>query len=424
MKFAWFTPLSERSAIGRASSYIVRELAKIAEVELWHYEKGPTHPVDCKQVYAPSADLSRLSAFDLVIYNLGNHLPFHGDIFNVARQHPGLVILHDYVMHHFFAALYLEQRKEPAAYLAEMELWYGAAGRAAAERSLAGHPVWETDDVIHFPLLARCTENSLGVIAHSDYLLAAVRRSYSGPIRKINLPYELPPPCSHSSRAELGVPSGALLLVTIGHVNPNKRVHVTLEALAPGMFLLIAGPSDPNYQKHLDRIIAQRGIAAQVHFLGRVSDEVLHSCLSAADICVNLRLPALEGASASVIEEMLYRKPVIVTDTGFYRELPSDTVVKIDPNLESTALPAAFARLAHPVERESLGARAHDYAVATFRADLYARDLLRFAWQVRHAQPIYNLSDRVAAELRRMKVSPNMPIVDTVAQTIARLFCS
>jgi hypothetical protein len=73
MKIAWFTPLSERSAIGRASTYIVRELAKVAEVELWHFEKGPAHPVAVKTVFAPAADLGRLAGFDLVVYNFGNH---------------------------------------------------------------------------------------------------------------------------------------------------------------------------------------------------------------------------------------------------------------------------------------------------------------------------------------------------------------
>jgi glycosyltransferase involved in cell wall biosynthesis len=424
MKIAWFSPLSERSAIGRASTYIVRELAKVAEVELWHFERGPAHPVNVKTVFAPAADLGRLAGFDLVVYNFGNHLPFHGEIFEVARQHPGIVILHDYVMHHFFAALYLEQRRDPAAYVAEMEHWYGAVGRAAAERSLQGERVWESDNVVSFPLVERCTEGALGVVAHSGYLLEAIRNAFAGPIRKIHLPYEMPEHHTPAGRASLGVKPEQLLLVTIGHVNPNKRVHAVLEAMGPEMHYVVAGPADPAYQKRLDRIVAERGLGGRVQFLGRVSDELLHTCLAAADVCVNLRQPAIEGASASVIEEMLYGKPVVVSDIGFYRELPEDCVLKVDAAQETAGLAAALARLGDEAERQAIGARALAYASATFRADNYARDLLRFAWDVRNAQPLFTLSDRIAAELRRMKVSSDMAIVDTAAATVGELFCS
>jgi len=424
MKIAWFTPLSEKSAIGRASTYIVRELAKSADVELWHFEKGPLHSVaDAKIVYAPSADLARLAGFDLVVYNFGNHLPFHGEIFDVSRQHPGIVVLHDFVMHHFFAALYLESRRDPGAYLAEMEYRYGVAGRAAGERSLQGSPVWETDEVVDFPLVERCTEGALGVIAHSEYLLEAVRLHYSGPTRKINLPYELPGDRAAAGRSSLGVPGDQLMLLTIGHVNANKRVHATLEALPDGMHLVVAGPTDPNYKKRLDEIVASRKLGSRVHFLGRVSDEVLHTCLDAADVCVNLRWPAIEGASASVIEEMLYSKPVIVSDVGFYKELPVDCVIKIHPAREHAELTSALQRLKDVVVRRGLGDAARVYAESTFRADAYAKDLTRFGWEVRHAQPLVNLTDRIAGELGRMKVSGKMVIVDMVAATVAELFC-
>lgn len=423
MKIAWFTPLAEGSAIGRASSYIVRELAKVAEVELWHFERGPLRAVEVKTVFAPAADLGRLTDFDLVVYNFGNHLPYHGEIFEVARQHPGVVVLHDYVMHHFFAALYLEKRRDPAGYVAEMEHWYGGAGRAAAERSLAGERVWESDAVVDFPLVERCTEGALGVIAHSEYLLDAVRRVYTGPARKISLPYETGITAADGGRERLGIPAGQLFLLTVGHVNPNKRVHAVLEAMGPGMHYVVAGPADPGYQRRLERIVKERGLGERVQFLGRVSDEVLHGCLAAADVCFNLRMPAIEGASASVIEEMLYGKAVVVTDVGFYRELPADCVVKIDPANEAAELAAALARLGEAGERSAMGERARAYAQETFRADRYARDLLRFSWDVRNAQPLLGLTDRIAAELQRMKVSSDMAIVGTVAETVGELFC-
>jgi len=119
---------------------------------------------------------------------------------------------------------------------------------------------------------------------------------------------------------------------------------------------------------------------------------------------------------------MLYGKAVVVTDVGFYRELPADCVVKIDPANEAAELAAALARLGEAGERRAMGERARTYARETFRADRYARDLLRFGWDVRNAQPLLGLTDRIAGELQRMKVSSDMAIVGTVAETVGELF--
>src|SRR5215471_5967126 len=134
MKIAWFTPLSRKSAIARASVGIVGELAKLADVHLCHFETG-----DVRECQAPvkrfasaaAVDDRTIDGYDLAIYNFGNHLPFHRDIFLLSRRWPGICILHDIVMHHFFAAYYLEDLRSPAAYSLLMERLYGADGASA-----------------------------------------------------------------------------------------------------------------------------------------------------------------------------------------------------------------------------------------------------------------------------------------------------
>lgn len=431
MRIAWFTPLSVKSAIGRASASIARELAKLADVEVWHSESGPLHQVEARTTYFRDGSdpvLGRLGGFDLLVYNFGNHLPFHREIYQVAAQYPGICVLHDFVMHHFFAAHYLEELREPGLYQEEMERLYGAAGREAAERSLRGSPVWETDSVTNFPFFERVIRGAQGVVTHSDFFLERVRRVQTGPICKIPLPYEIPDSPGTGTRESLGGPAGSVILLTVGHGNANKRLAATLEAigsepaLAAKFHFIAAGPCDPNYRKRLDEIIEKYRLQRHVQFLGYVSNEKLESCLRHADVCVNLRFPAIEGASASVIEEMLYGKPVIVSDTGFYSELPSDAVCKVNPEREQTELRAALASLLDQDRREQLGRRAREYAAATFRADSYARDLLRFAWEVRHARPVFQLADRLSSEFRQMGVTGGMGMVRDVSAETAKLF--
>src|SRR5438552_7622114 len=123
MTIAWFTPFSKKSAIGRCSGAIVTELSKYANVDIWHPETSDTHETKVKTVrfsHAERLDFTRLSAYDLIVYNLGNHLPFHREIFQVARRFSGICILHDFVMHHFFSGYYLEFMKRPQSYTAAM----------------------------------------------------------------------------------------------------------------------------------------------------------------------------------------------------------------------------------------------------------------------------------------------------------------
>jgi glycosyltransferase involved in cell wall biosynthesis len=431
MRVAWFTPLSVKSAIGRAGASIARELAKLADVEVWHASSGPLHEVDARVTYFRDGSdpvLARLAQFDLILYNYGNHLPFHREIHQVAAQYPGVVVLHDFVMHHFFAALYMEELREPGLYRDEMRRLYGAAGAEAAERSLRGKPVWETDEVTRFPLFERVIRGAQGVIAHSDFLLEKVRAAASAPAVKIPLPYEIPAAPTGGTRAALGVPEDRVLLLTVGHGNANKRLEATIEAigstpaLAAKYHFVVAGPCDPNYRKRLDAAVEKHRLQGRVDFLGYVSQEQLETCLTQADVCVNLRYPAIEGASASAIEEMLYGKPVIVSDTGFYAELPGDAVRKVDPRREQEGLRAALTELLDAGARTAMGTRAREYAAATFRADSYAKEVVRFAWEVRHARPVFDLAGRLSAELRRMRVTPGMKLPAKVAAETAKLF--
>ena len=69
---------------------------------------------------------------------------------------------------------------------------------------------------------------------------------------------------------------------------------------------------------------------------------------------------------------MLFGKPVVVTDTGCYSELPDDCVVKIDPKHEE-ALGGALAGLAQDRERTIVGHRAGGRAQCCGLAHLSAQ---------------------------------------------------
>jgi len=436
MRIAWFTPYSSKSAIARFSAAVVRDLARQETVDLWYPRTGDAlaaevHSVSFRE--ASEVDPEKLAAYDLLVYNLGNHLPFHREIYEVSRRFPGLCVMHDFVMHHFFAAYYLEHLRRPQAYVAVMKRFAGARGAAVAAEILAGRRpgVWETDEVIRYPLFEEAVRGAHGIVTHSEFFRRQVEAVSPAPVARLYLPYELRPVKSVLSRQELGVPESKLLMITIGHVNPNKRVPSVLQALAANRDLLerivyvVAGPCEPNRLAELEAIISRHGLEGVVRLAGYVEEEPLQAYLRHADVCINLRFPAIEGASASLVEEMLHGKAVIVTDTGFYSELPDDCVMKIRQEHEQEDLTSALRRLVTDAGlREAVGSRAREFAEQHFRADHYAREFLKFAWDVRSARPLLELADRVAGELKCMGVTAEMQIVDTISRECEQLFCA
>jgi glycosyltransferase involved in cell wall biosynthesis len=231
------------------------------------------------------------------------------------------------------------------------------------------------------------------------------------------------------SREALGIPAGRLLALTFGQANPNKRIHVTLEALAEApalarrIFYVVIGDPPEGYGRELQRIIKERGLEGTVRLTGYLPDELLAAHLAHADFCVSLRHPTVEAASASVIAQLAAGKAAIVSNAGFYRELPDDCVLKIAATSDPADLPAALRRLAEdPNLRSTLGRRARAFAEATFRADLYAAEIVRLAEEIVAARPMLDFTSRLGQELARMGVLARDPLVETASRFAGELF--
>jgi glycosyltransferase involved in cell wall biosynthesis len=437
MRIAWFTPFHMSSAIGRFSRLVTAEIAKSAEVDIWHPPTDATHPTELRIISIPddvALGEQMLASYDLCVYNLGDHLEFHGRIFETSRRVPGIVVLHDFVMHHFFAAYYLLERKSPQEYLAAMDRAYGAAGRRAAEPVVAGTApgVWESDRVMEFPFFEDAIRGACGVMVHSEFMRDAVAKVFPGPSRAQFLAYDTHigkrPPLS---RKDLQLPNDKLVVLTIGHANSNKRILEVIEAIGKSRRLsgqviyAVLGFCQGPYESMIRQTIGKFGLEEAVRLMGQVSDDVLCAYLMHADVCVNLRNPAMEGASASAIEEMLHGKPVIVTNSGFYRQLPSDAVFKVEPGEEVRGVSEILARLAGDAPlRRRVGDQAKRFASEQARPDRYAAALLEFANELRDAMPILKFSRRVAVQLAGMEVTRDMPLISRVADSTYELFCA
>src|SRR5438270_8936135 len=121
------------------------------------------------------------------LYHLGNN-PHHEWIYEEAMRTPGVVVLHDMVLHHLIVEMTLA-RGDVAGYVAALEANHGAAGAAWARGRAAGlHS--EMGNFL-LPASIDIANRSRAVIVHNRY--AADRLQSLGvrtPIHVVPHPYE------------------------------------------------------------------------------------------------------------------------------------------------------------------------------------------------------------------------------------------
>ena len=156
---------------------------------------------------------------DAALYHVGNNPDAHAWIVDALRRRPGVVVLHDFVLHHLVAGMTVG-RRDGHGYLDAMEREHGVVGRLLAHGVLDKRipPLWESRPE-DFPLAGFVLEHATGLIVHSRTVRDLVRAAgYDGPI------------CGHPAPGVAGTrhpgragPMG-LTIGCFGVVNSSKRI--------------------------------------------------------------------------------------------------------------------------------------------------------------------------------------------------------
>ncbi|MFL6018292.1 MAG: glycosyltransferase family 4 protein [Gaiellaceae bacterium] len=360
MRVAYYSPMPpERSGIADYSALLVPALAKRVELDV-----APRHGS---------------ASGDAALYHVGNDADVHGWILERLRRRPGIVVLHDFVLHHLVAGLTLG-RKNPKAYLAALERDGGVAARLLGLGVIDGclPPLWEVRPQ-DFPLCGEVLELASGVIVHSRYVEERLReRGYDRPVWRVPMAAWPSPP------ADVAAVDGSPLLGAFGHMNASKRVPQLLRAFArfrdvhPEARLVLAGSADPSLE--LPWRIEQAGLDDSVVREDYVPEERLWALLRRVDAAVALRAPTMGETSAVVIRALSVGTPLVVSDVGWFSELPDGVALKVAPDeREIERLVGAFETLSMPGVRETMGRSARALAQSEHDlervADLYAAAL-------------------------------------------------
>ncbi len=267
------------------------------------------------------------------LYHIGNNA-LHREIYERALAEPGIAVIHDGVLQHFFLG-----SLDESAYVEEFVYNYGEWARGLA------HDLWKERarsgaDARYFahPMLKRILTTSRAVIVHNP-AAASIAREHAPGTRVYEVPHLFVPPQlpgivdTLRFRASLGLAPRTLLIGTFGHQRETKRLRVVLgafeEALARGSDarLLVSGDFvSESYARSIEpRLnhpkILRTPYLAEPDFLGY---------LAATDLCVNLRYPSAAESSGVAIRMMGIGKAVALTSDAAISHIPENACLRVD----------------------------------------------------------------------------------------------
>jgi glycosyltransferase involved in cell wall biosynthesis len=336
MRIAYYSPLPpERTGIAEYSELLLPELGRRVEIAV--VARGNKDP-----------------RADTAVYHIGNNPEAHAWIVDALRRRSGVVVLHDFVLHHLVAGMTLG-RGDWQGYLNAMEREEGLVGRLLAQALLEGRlpPLWETRPE-DFPLAGEVLDRATGLIVHSRYVEERVRGAgYDGPLWRIPHPAWTPP------EVEPERVGGAPLVGCFGNLNPSKRLPELLAAFSalrgrhPDARLLLVGGVSARYELP--------PLSDGVERIDYVDEPRLWALMRACDVHVSLRFPTMGETSGSAVRSLSLGKPLVVSDIGWFTELPGDVALKVPLDEREVDVLAGALELAAE-HAPTLGAAARAYA--------------------------------------------------------------
>jgi glycosyltransferase involved in cell wall biosynthesis len=317
VKVAYFAPLPPaRTGVADYAAALLTALRRHGSVE----------------PHAPHADVA--------LYHLGNN-PLHRQIYRRALAEPGVVVLHDAVLHHFFLGAL-----DRAAYIDEFVYNYGEWQRALAEEMWRARASSGFDRrYFEYPMLKRIAERSRAVVVHNPAAARMVRAHFPGAtvieIPHLFAPPELPPASAViRMRQSLGVPARELLFGVFGYLRESKRLFAVLRAFdrlrqarphaCANARLLVAGPFvSSDLARAVDPLLRGPGIVR----LPYLAERDFWRAALAVDACINLRYPAAGETSGIAIRLMGVSKPVLLTASEENSRYPRTACLRIEPGL-------------------------------------------------------------------------------------------
>jgi glycosyltransferase involved in cell wall biosynthesis len=304
----------------------------------------PVHPIEALDGPLDPHD------YDVFVHTIGNQR-WHVRGFDFARRHPGILWLHDASL----VGLHLEwalwqirtvRSHDDVLGILRAEIRELYDDRVPPELVLA-------EPLSHRAFVANEVHLVAGLVRAAQHLV--VNSSLAFDMARVDLgPAGRCPPATVLHHAVPALPQGfrrepdaAPLVVALGVVHAVKRPDVLVAAFAQlhaASRLAFVGPCDDGARALVTDAAQREGVAERVTITGHVEMADYWRWLERAHIAVQLREPTFGESSGAVHDAIAARVPV-VTSIAACRDLPTDVVQMVTPDVAATDLAVAVRAL-------------------------------------------------------------------------------
>lgn len=418
MKAAYFTPLPPiQSGISYYSEDLLPYLSKYLDVDIFIDDYEPVNRLREKfRIYSYKDFESRYTQgeYEVILYHVGNN-PYHFYLYPFLIKYPGITILHDYVLHHFFGGITLA-KGDIEGYIEEFRYNYGEIGEELANLRLRG--IWTDLQQFIYPFNKRVIDSSLGIIVHSNYIKRKIEEYKITDIRKINMgiPFiDIPILNKGNAKEKLGITYDTFVISSFGFATPIKQVDLTLKAFrylieeVPNSIFLIVGEIQDN---RIYELIQELQLEKYVKIKGFVPEEDFKDYILATDIAVNLRYPTAGETSATLLRIMEMGVPVIVSNYCQFAEIPDDCCAKVNIGKdELDNLCHAMGQLAASKWlRKGIGEKAREYVARNCTLEDAAKAYYDFIVEIYKKKVAYDIVKDISGGLVDIGITSDKPI--------------
>ncbi|MEX0983972.1 MAG: glycosyltransferase family 4 protein [Actinomycetota bacterium] len=287
-------------------------------------ETGFTRRHDVARLWPMNARARhRVHNADIGVYQIGNNVEFHGEIYEASVMDPGVVVVHDLGLDGLLGGLGRMGNK--LSEYARMEALSSTTKLAATGDPLESHSC------------AQVVRRARAVIVHSQFArdhllrLGCLTPIFVAPHPLVERDADIVRAEARSTRLLAKVARGDEIVVGVaGDLNESKGIGELLRCLRSirsNVRLVLVGRVTPYWDVRAE--IRDAAVASKVTVVANASDDDFLAWLCAFDILVNLRFPHRGETSGSLVRALHVGVPTIVSGVGTYLEVPEDAVHRI-----------------------------------------------------------------------------------------------
>ena len=321
LRIAYLSPLApSRSSVGDYSEELLPYLCQQAQVDVYT-DDGAAATQEVGRIYPLYGyrDLNQPDRYDHLLYQLADDAAL-APICRRFVQYGGVAVLHDLDLPALEAACPIEVAASASRGLS---LWSGGLlGRGPTPRRM-------------LTLAQAFAQRATAFVVHSQAARHELQARVPGTfVRVVPIGIRRPPAIdAGEARRALGIDERAFVCLSVGKLEPHKRLHVVLQALArlrerlPHILYILVGEPRPGYD--LRQVAHELGVAECVRLAGHVDLPTLYRYMAAADVGLALRNPERREVPAGLLRMMSMERPVVVSHGGACAEMPDSCLLKV-----------------------------------------------------------------------------------------------